>query len=166
MKLSLTLRQKHEVTNLSEWCRRADRPLYMKDAFIGFRCHVINLCLIPCKKHYRKCCRGRLLHDINMTDSPNLEFYYSVWISLTSSWHTPFCNPVGRWKFCAKYQAKYPISRAVSGNITHLSFLLRTLIRHTFSSTMDVFGFGVADSFQYFSHHYLKHCSTPTSSLP
>lgn len=166
MNLSLTPRRKPVVTHLSEWCRRPDGPFHTKDAFIGFRLHVINLCLIHCKKHYKKCCRLRLLHNTYMTDSPTFEFYYSVWISLTSSWHTLFCNPVGRWKCCAKYQAKYPISRAVSGNITHLSFLLGAQIRHTFSSAMDVLRFGVADSFQYFSCHYLKHFSTSTPSLP
>lgn len=154
-----------EVTHLSELCRRAEGPFHIKDAFIGFRCRVIILFLIPCKTHYRYCGSGRLLHDIYITDSPTLEFYYRVWISLTSSWHTLFCNGAGRRKYCAKYQAKYPISRAVSGSTTHLSFLFRAQVWRIFSSTMDVIRFGVVDSCQHFSCHYLKHCSTSTPSF-
>ena len=152
--------------HLSEWCRRPDRAFHIKDAFTGFRFRMIYFWLIPCKTHYRNCCPWRLLHDTYLTDSPNLEFYYSVWISLTSSWQTLFSNPVGCRKCCAKYQAKYSISLAVSGNITHLSFLFRAQIRRTFSSTTDVLKSGVADSFQYFSCHYLKHRSTSTPSFP
>ena len=160
MKLLLTLLRNPEFTHLSEWCRRADGPFHIKDAFIDFRFRVINFV------SSLDWCPWRLLHDTYITDSPNLEFYYSVWISLTSSWHTLFCNSVGSRKCCAKDQAKYPISRAVSGNITHLSFLFRAQIRRIFSSTMDILRFGVADSFPYFSCHYLQHFSISIPPFP